>query len=249
MSKSFLRSGARTAVIAVGVATLSVTGALAADAHVSVSADTTAAGSYALLTFGVPHGCDGSATTKIAIKIPDQITSVTPTVNPNWDVQKVAETLNPPLTDDDGDQITERVDQVVYTAKTPLPADLRDALVLSLQIPDVAGQTLSFPIIQTCEVGETAWIEQEVAGQPEPAHPAPSIEVTAAAGDDHHGAGTTATVTSGSVEPAPTGGAQVTTAAASDSGSSGNGLAIAGLVAGVVGIVVGGIALARTRRS
>lgn len=249
MSKSFLHSCARTVVIAGGVAVLSVAGALAADAHVSVSADTTAAGSYALLTFGVPHGCDGSATTKIAIKIPDQVTSVTPTVNPNWDVQKVTEALNPPITDSDGDQITERVDQIVYTAKTPLSADLRDALVLSLQIPDAAGQTLSFPVIQTCEVGETAWIEQEVAGQPEPAHPAPSIEVTAATGNDHHGGGTTAPVNAGSAAPAPTGGAQVTTAAASESGSSGNGLAIAGLVAGVIGIVVGGIALVRTRRS
>lgn len=246
MSRSFLRSCTRTAVVAAGVAVLSVTGALAADAHVSVSADTTAAGSYALLTFGVPHGCDGSATTRIAIKIPDQILSVTPTVNPNWDVQKVTAAVTPPVTDSHGNQITERVDQVVYTARTPLPADLRDALVLSAKIPDAAGQTLSFPIIQTCEVGETAWIEQEVAGQPEPAHPAPTIEVTAATGDGHGAATATAEPAVGSA--APTSNAQVTTAAATGPESSGTGLAIAGLVAGLLGIVVGGIALVRTRR-
>ena len=114
----------------------------------------------------MPHGCDGSATTKVAIKVPDQVNAVTPTVNPNWDVQKVLVPLTPPVTDSHGNQITERVDQVVYTAKTPLPADLRDALVLSLQIPDVAGQTLTFPVVQTCEVGETAWIEQQVQGNP-----------------------------------------------------------------------------------
>jgi uncharacterized protein YcnI len=257
LSTSFLRACARSAVVAAGVAALSVVGALAADAHVSVSADTTAAGAYALLTFGVPHGCDGSATTKIAIKIPDQVTSVTPTVNPNWDVQKVTAAVNPPITDSDGDRITERVDQIVYTAKAPLAADLRDALVLSVRIPDAAGQTLSFPVIQTCEVGETAWIEQPVAGQPEPAHPAPSIEVTAATGDGHHGAGAagadaasaeqSAPASATETAAAPTSSAQVATTAA-DSGSGANGVAIAGLVAGVIGIVVGGLALVRTRR-
>jgi uncharacterized protein YcnI len=237
VSKSFLRAGARTAVVAAGVAVLSLTGALAASAHVTVSADTTAAGSDAVLTFSVPHGCDGSATTKIAIKVPDQVTSVTPTVNPNWDVQKVTEALNPPITDSDGNQITQRVDQVVYTAKTPLAADLRDALALSLQVPDVAGQSLSFPVIQTCEVGETAWIEQQAAGQPEPAHPAPTIQVTAAM---------TESAAEGSA--APTSSAQVAATAATDTGSSSNGLAIAGLVAGVLGLIVGGLALVRSRR-
>lgn len=117
MSKSILRS----AVVVAGVCALSLGGALAASAHVSVSPNTTAAGSYALLTFGVPHGCAGSPTTKVAIKIPEQITAVTPTVNPNWDVQKVMVPLNPAVTDSHGNQVTERVDQVVYTAKTPLP--------------------------------------------------------------------------------------------------------------------------------
>ena len=153
MSKSLLRSAARAAVVAAGVGALTLGGALAANAHVSVIPDTTAAGSYALLTFGVPHGCDGSSTTKVAIKIPEQVNAVTPTVNPNWDVQKVMVPLNPAVTDSHGNQITERVDQVVYTAKTPLPDGYRDAFVLSLKVPDVAGQTLSFPTIQTCEVG------------------------------------------------------------------------------------------------
>ncbi len=143
MSKSFLRACARTVVVAAGVGALTLGGALAASAHVTVSTDTTAAGSYALLTFGVPHGCDGSATTKIAIKIPDQVTAVTPSVNPNWDVQKVVAQLDPPTTDEDGDQLTQRVDQVVYTAKTPLPADLRDALVLCCRSPTWPGRPCS----------------------------------------------------------------------------------------------------------
>ena len=140
MSNSLLRAGVRSTVratvVVAGIGALTLGGALAAGAHVSVSPDRTAAGSYALLTFGVPHGCNGSPTTKVAIKIPEQINAVTPTVNPNWDVQKVTVPLNPAVIDSHGNQITERVDQVVYTAKTPLPDGYLDALVLSLQVPD-----------------------------------------------------------------------------------------------------------------
>ena len=256
VSNSLLRTGvratARVAVVVAGIGALTLGGALAAGAHVSVSPDQTAAGSYALLTFGVPHGCNGSPTTKVAIKIPEQINAVTPTVNPNWDVQKVTVPLNPAVTDSHGNQITERVDQVVYTAKTPLPDGYRDALVLSLQVPDVAGQTLSFPTIQTCEVGETAWIEPTVQGQDEPDHPAPAFAVTAAvAGDDDHGAAATTTAAAAASNPsgAPTSNAQVAaTASTSDSGST-SGVAIAGLVTGVLGLIVGGVALARSRRA
>ncbi len=251
VSKSLLRSAARAAVVAAGVGALTLGGALAANAHVSVIPDTTAAGSYALLTFGVPHGCDGSSTTKVAIKIPEQVNAVTPTVNPNWDVQKVMVPLNPAVTDSHGNQITERVDQVVYTAKTPLPDGYRDAFVLSLKVPDVAGQTLSFPTIQTCEVGETAWIEPTVEGQDEPDHPAPAFEVTAAAagGDDDHAA--SATTAAAAATAAPTSGAEVATASSdSTTASSTPGwVAVAGLVAGVLGLIVGGVALARSRRA
>ena len=248
MKKSLLRACARTAVVSVGAVTLSLTGALAASAHVSASATSTAAGSYTLITLGVPHGCDGSATTKVAIKIPAGINSVTPTVNPNWDVAKVAAPLNPPITDSHGNEVTERIDQIVYTAMTPLPDGLRDAFVLSLQLPeDAAGQTLQFPTIQTCEVGETAWIEDVVQGRPEPDHPSPSIEVTTASGDAHGAAATTQAVAT-STEAAPTSSAEVTTAASTESSST-SWVAIAGLVAGLAGLVVGGIALARSRRA
>ena len=110
--------------------------------------------------------------------------AVTPTVNPNWDVEKVMEELDEPIEAGHGEQITERVAEVVYTAKTPLPDGYRDAFVLSLQVPeDPAGETLYFPTIQTCEEGETAWIEIPEAGQDseELEVPAPSIEVVAAA--------------------------------------------------------------------
>jgi uncharacterized protein YcnI len=154
-----------------GAALLALSAPLAASAHVDVEPSSTAAGSYSLLTFSLGHGCDGSATTGITIDIPDSVTSVTPTVNPGWDIT--------PLTDG----------QVTYTALTPLADGLRTTFVLSLQIPaDAAvGDILAFPVLQSCEVGETDWSEAIVEGEEEPAHPAPSLTVTAAAAESGHG--------------------------------------------------------------
>lgn len=243
------RSLGRLGVITTGVAALTLGGSLAASAHVSVTPDKTTAGSYALLTFGVPHGCDGSPTTKVAIKIPEQINAVTPTVNSNWEVEKVMVTLATPITDSHGNEITERVDQVVYTAKTPLPDGYRDAFVLSTKIPDVAGETLVFPTVQTCEVGETAWVEVAADGAEEPAAPAPAFEVTEAASGDGHGGAAATTAPAAATTQAPTSSAEVTTAASSTTESSSTSwVAIAGLVAGLLGLGVGGVALARSRR-
>src|SRR5699024_8102726 len=69
------------------------------------------------------------------------------------------------------------------TADTPVPDGQRDAFELSLQIPEeAADSTLYFPTVQTCEEGETAWVQIPDDGQD--AHdlesPAPSVEVVAA---------------------------------------------------------------------
>lgn len=179
-----------TARLAARLAAASAVGVLAAvaaagsaSAHVTIAEEEVAAGSYALLTFSVPHGCDGSSTTEVRIQMPESMPTVTPTVNANWDVEKVTEELDPPVEGSHGEQITERVAEVVYTARTPLLDGYRDAFVLSVQIPeDAAGQTLYFPTIQTCEEGETAWIELPAEGQDadELEAPAPSVVVVEA---------------------------------------------------------------------
>lgn len=206
-----------------------VAGAGVAAAHVTVSPGEAEAGSYAVLTFSVPHGCEGSATTEVAIQIPEQTPTVTPTVNSNWDVNKVMVELDEPIIDSHGNELTERVDQVVYTARTPLPDDLRDTFELSIRMPDTPGETLAFPTVQTCEEGEHAWVQLAAEGEDtsELDEPAPLVTVTESAADDAE------------------------SAASGDDGSSDT-LAIVGLSAGLLAIVLaaglGGTALARTRR-
>ena len=179
-----IRLGA-TALTAGGLVILASAGS--AFAHVSIAEDEVAAGSTALITFQFSHGCDGSPTTEVRIQMPAAIAQVTPTVNANWDVAKTMETLDTPIEGSHDEQITERVAEVVYTAKAPLEDGYRDAFVLSVPIPkDAAGTTLYFPTIQTCEAGETAWIEIPADGQDgeELEAPAPSIAVVEADAED-----------------------------------------------------------------
>ncbi len=184
-------SRTRTTIVAMGGAVMLLLAGLApASAHVEMTADSTAAGSTTLVRVSFSHGCDGSATTEIAIQIPEQITTVRPGMNYGWTVEKVTEDAGTPATpaaDGHGDA-TSRVSEVVYTAKEPVPDGFYDELVLQVALPDEAeGDMLYFPVIQTCEEGETAWVQIPDAGQDseEMESPAPSITITAPEPDGH----------------------------------------------------------------
>ncbi len=230
-----LRRTARLAGLTTGLVAGGVLLAGPALAHVTISPGEGHAGEYTVATMSVPHGCNGSATTKVAIQIPEEIPSVTPTRNPLWDVSKKMVKLADPIKDAHGNEITERVGEVVYTARTPLPDGYRDAFELSFQVPDTVGKTLRFPAIQTCEKDEAAWVEVAAEGQAEPAYPAPSFKVLAAAAGDTHGVADTSPTTDGVVDEA----------------SDGDGTEVWGILGallGAGGLVLGGLAFGRTRR-
>ncbi|GGH98251.1 YcnI family protein [Arthrobacter liuii] len=232
MTTPFLHHALTASAAAAGSAVLLLAAAGGASAHVGVTPDKTDAGSYALLTFGIPHGCDTSPTTKVAITLPQELNDAQPTVNPNWTAEKVTEQFAEPRKLPDGSSITKRTSQIVYTAKTPLSPELRDALVLSVHLPETAGTTLHFPTLQTCESGQTDW--SQIAADGQDPHdlktPAPSITITGAAGGDGHGASAHGT------EQA---------AAVTDSGADVR--SWTGLAAGMGGLVLGGAALFRSR--
>ena len=194
---------------------LAIAAPLSASAHVSVDASTTAVGSYSVLTFSVGHGCEGSATTSLEITLPESIVAATATVNPNWTISKTYATLDTAIEQEEGDPITERVATVVYTAITPLAPDQRDTVALSVLLAGEAGDVLEFPVLQTCEVGETNWTGDEV----------PAVTLTDASAEGDHHAEAPATAAPAAAEAEPDVLARV--------------LGIAGLVVGAVGLVVG----------
>jgi uncharacterized protein YcnI len=243
------RTFARLGAFPAATAAIALSLAAPASAHVTATPSTAAAGAYTVVTFSVGHGCEGSPTTKIEIQVPESVLSVTPSRNPFYDVEKTIEKLDEPVADAHGNEVTERTASIVYTASTPLPDGERDAFELSFQLPDAEGETLSFPTIQTCEKGETGWTEVPADGQDaeELESPAPAFEIVAAEAGGHDD--------DAAAEPAAddAAGADDTDASADasadDAGDSSSALGWAGLVAGLLGLAAGGLALARTRSS
>lgn len=237
-----------------------------ASAHVSIQEGDQVAGAYTVLTFGVPHACDGSPTTEVAISIPESILDVTPTRNAYYDVAITTEALPEPVEGAHGEEITERESVVTYTSKDPLADGFRDALQISLQIPeDAADTTLYFPTVQTCEEGETAWIEIPEDGQDPHSleSPSPAVNVIAAE-DDGHGHGDDADHADDTEDDAEaaegeqastetddaaddiTADDEVAAPVTDDDGT--DGLTIVALVLGALGVAVGGAGFAAARK-
>ena len=235
------RNTTRLLLASAGAGALLLTAAQPAGAHVTITPTTTAAGASTVLTVSVGHGCDGSPTTRVAIQIPEEILTVTPTRNPQWTVTKQTKRLKKPVSDAHGNEVTERDAVVVYTARTPLPDGYRDAFELSLKLPEQAGETLAFPTIQTCQQGETAWTEVAPDGQDpeELENPAPTLTITAA----EDGSGVQDVAVAADRSDGATG-----SATASDSDDEGNALGGWGLGAGIAGLLLGGTALVQVQR-
>jgi uncharacterized protein YcnI len=253
-SRTLTRPLTRIAVLPAATAAIALSLVAPASAHVTATPSDASAGAFTIATFSVGHGCEGSPTTKVEIQVPESVLSVTPTRNPLYDVEATIEQLDEPQTDAHGNEVTERTSTIVYTARTPLPDGQRDTFELSFQVPDAEGELLSFPTIQTCEKGETAWTQIPADGQDEDEleSPAPGFTILAASGEGHHGdeaAHEDEESADGAAEPASdeAPGAEGTAADADDAAGGSSALGWAGLVAGLLGLAAGGLALARTR--
>ncbi len=200
-----------------------------ASAHIDPDPIAIQAGTSATVAFNVEHGCDGSPTTSMQFEIPDGVSDAVGVAKDGWTATLTGNTLE--------------------FAGGPLGADQADHFDISFTAPSTAGD-ISFPVIQTCEQGEIAWIEPIVEGAEEPENPAPTIKVT-------EGAPTAEDLT-----PAPeeeeatdetlaattdTAAISTTVAAASDDGSSNTTPNV--LVAAIVVVVLAGGGIALYRRN
>lgn len=219
--------------LAVGFATF----ALPASAHVTVSADKAVKGGYATLTFKVPTEEDNANTTKLEVDFPADhpFASVSTQQKSGWDIAVTKAALATPLTNDDGEQVSQRVATITWTAKSSdaaIKPDQFDTFPISVGPLPTDTDTLTFKALQTYSNGDVVrWIEESAPGGPEPEHPAPSITLV-----DKGVAGApvvTAAPSTVTVQPTTT-----TTATASGKGPTTNQVNTA------VGLAIGGIALA-----
>jgi uncharacterized protein YcnI len=238
-------------LLALGSATVLLT-ALPAAAHVTVSPSSVPGGSDATLTFTVPTEKDNASTTKVEIAMPEgqPIASVAAAAVPGWTVQVTKSKLAKPVQSDDG-PVTEAVSRVTWTA-SPAAAIKPDQFALfsiSAGPMPTTGKVL-FKTLQTYSDGDVVrWIQAQT-GAEEPANPAPAVTLTA--GDEGSASPSPSAAASPSVSASAGGGAgssstnAASTSAPSDSTS--RGLAIAGLVAGLIALLLAAAAFVVARR-
>jgi uncharacterized protein YcnI len=214
-----------------------------ATAHISPTPSEVPAGGFTAVSLTVGHGCDDSPTKQLTIEVPEQLNEISPQVQPGWDIEVKTEDLPEPIDDGEGGEITERASQVVFTAQrgNELPPHFRDVFALGFKAPDAEGEYLFFKTVQTCVEGETPWIEEYTGEGEEPEHPAPAVLIGPAAEEEAQPE---------AEEVAATGDQAAAADESDDDGDSDSatGIAVAGLVAGLLGLGAGGLALVRSRK-
>lgn len=218
-----------------------------AGAHISLHPNTVPAGAFATLDVRVPGEQEGAYVKKVDVLFPAGFVGVDYENVPGWATQLIETKLTTPI-EEGGEKIDTEVSQIVWTWTGPLGRVNDGQFVnfpLSVAIPaNAAGKALEFRTVQTYSNGQVVhWIDPSLEAE----HPAPRINVTAKGGLVEEVAGHEAGPSAGqtSTGGAAASSAPATTASGGDSASKG--LGIAALALGVLGLIAGLAALARTR--
>lgn len=168
----------RTAGLLAACALVALT--MTAQAHITFENKEIAPGATVKLVLRVPHGCDGSPTTRVRVQLPEVLHGAKPQPKAGWDVAIV------------------RPDAVVHQASTGhahggaaearevswsgrLDDAYYDEFVLRVTLDaNAPAGPLYVPIVQECESGVERWIELPPPGGSSDslAFPAPTIRVT-----------------------------------------------------------------------
>ncbi|MCO1615327.1 YcnI family protein [Micromonospora tulbaghiae] len=232
-----LRRSATVAALtltAVATAVLGVAGP--ASAHVTINPAEGTQGGYGRFAFRVPNESDTASTVKVEVNLPENapVGSVSTMPVAGWTVAVEKRKVDPPI-EVHGSQLTEAVSKLTFTAAPNAgvkPGEFQEFPVSMGPLPQ--ADTMVFKVLQTYSDGNVSrWIEEPTPGAEEPENPAPVLKLAAAA-------------------PASPGASAPAAAADDDDDDDGSGaataLGVAGLVAGLGGLALGGLAFARTRR-
>lgn len=152
-------------------------------AHATFEETEFAQNSTAKFTTRIGHGCEGEATLRVRVQIPEGVIAVKPMPKAGW----ALETVSGPYGQSYelwGATVTEGVREIVWTGE--LPDAFYDEFVFRGRITDrlPAGETLYVPVVQECANGAERWIEIPAAGQDPDAleFPAPGVKIVPASG-------------------------------------------------------------------
>ncbi|MCQ9616051.1 YcnI family protein [Paenalcaligenes niemegkensis] len=150
--------------------------------HVSLETREAPVESRYQAVFRVPHGCQGSPTVKIRVRIPEGVVGVKPQPKAGWTLETVKGDYAQPYTLY-GAQVSAGVKEVSWTGG-PLLDEHYDEFVFVAYLSSSleANSTLHFPVVQECQDGVERWIdlpstEQQATGGDHSDSPAPGLEL------------------------------------------------------------------------
>jgi uncharacterized protein YcnI len=216
-----------------GVAAVSIgLTALPALAHVTVTSSDASQGGFGVITFRMPNEVDSANATELKVQLPAEqpLASLAVKPEPGWTYTVTRAKLATPLTDDDGNKVTDYPSVIDWkaTAGGIKPGEYVDFDLSVGPLPK--AESMTFKALQTYSDGTVvSWIDVPAAGSTaEPDHPAPTLNLTRA----------------GAVS-AP---ATVAVADAGNSGGSVTGAYVVGGVGLLAGIAALGLAVTGRRR-
>jgi uncharacterized protein YcnI len=136
-----------------------------AQAHITLDEPQALAGTAYKAAFRVGHGCNGSATQRISVRIPAGFMNAKPIPKPGWTIEIRRAPLAEPY-ESQGKTITEDVVEITWKANsraTWLQDAWYDEFVVRGQTPAQPGP-LWFKVLQQCEKGQSDWSEVPVSG-------------------------------------------------------------------------------------
>ena len=148
----------RAAVLCLALSAVGFAVAAPASAHIDPDPTEAQAGAALSVGFTVEHGCDGSPTVQLDMRLPEGVTDASPDPLDGWDGSI------------DGDVIT--------FVGGPLPDDVEGTFSVSMTLPPTPDATIYFPFVQRCEEGEIRWIAIPTEPGEELDEPAPAMLLT-----------------------------------------------------------------------
>lgn len=118
-----------------------------------------------------PHGCNGSPTVRLRMRLPKTVTAARPHPKAGWAIS---------ISGEGGAR------EVIWTGRLPANQTADFFISFDLDASARAGDLLYFPVVQECEVGVLRWIDMKGRpsaetpdGEPddESTSPAPSIKL------------------------------------------------------------------------
>jgi uncharacterized protein YcnI len=142
--------------------------AVPASAHIALKQKEAPADSDYTATFVVEHGCSGSPTVRLRMRIAHVLSKVKVFDNGDWKGSAARESAEPDA----------RVIEIVWVGGK-LDSRQEGEFVATMRLPDMPGVILYFPVVQECEEGMNRWLE--VPGPDRPASelrlPAPALRL------------------------------------------------------------------------